>query len=116
MISIPNVGFISTRIRKRNRCRIEEPQQNAMEIALVRSQRGVIESPISEIIHGAVAVPLLGRQIDRNLHPVALRLVISEHRRRIGAGVGVERDGEANQNGEEAYAEEPGFGASGGDE
>lgn len=77
-----------------------------MEVALVSSERGVIESPVFEIIDGAVAVPVLRWKIDGNLHPVALRLVIAEDRRRVGAGIGVERDGEANEDGEEGYAEE----------
>lgn len=67
-----------------------------MEVTLIRSKRRVIEPPIAKIIGSAVAVPFSDGEIDRDLHPVALRLVISENRRRRGTGVGVKSDGEAN--------------------
>lgn len=48
-----------------------------MEVALIGSERRVIQAPVVKVIAGAVGVPVLGREIDSNLHPMPLRLKIS---------------------------------------
>lgn len=77
-----------------------------MDVTLVCGERRVIEAPVSEIISGGVAVPVSDREIERDLHPMPLRLVVAEPRRSAGAGVRVERHRHPHQNREQRYAEE----------
>lgn len=58
-----------------------------MNVALIGSERGVVEAPVHEIIHRAITVPFFYWEIDCDLHPVALGLVVSIPRRSSGAGV-----------------------------
>jgi len=61
--------------------RMEESKKKAMNETLVRSQRWVVESPIAEIIAGAVSIPFLHRKVSGNLHPMPLSLVVPKLRR-----------------------------------
>lgn len=72
-----------------------------MEEALVGGERRVVEAPIGEIVGRGVAVPIDRRQVEGDLHPMALSLIIAVHWGRRLAGVGAEGDEDADEEGEE---------------
>jgi len=75
---------------KSNGLRMEESKKKAMNETLVGSQRWVVESPIAEIIAGAVSIPFLDRKVSGNLHPMSLSLKVPKLWRVAGAGVRVQ--------------------------
>jgi len=68
-----------------------------MNETLVGSQRWVVESPIAEIIAGAVSIPFLDRKVSGNLHPMSLSLKVPKLWRVAGAGVRVQWHGHTDQ-------------------
>lgn len=68
-----------------------------MEVTLVRSERGIVKTPIAEIIGRAVPIPFLNRKIECDLHPMSLGLIVPEHRRCGCTGVRVEPHRQADQ-------------------
>lgn len=77
-----------------------------MKEALVGGEGRVVQAPVGKVIVGGVAVPVGGREVEGELHPVPLRLVVAELGRRTLTGVGAHGDqhadeerGERDQNG-----------------
>jgi len=68
-----------------------------VEEALVGGEGRVVEAPVGEVVVGAVAVPVGGREVEGELHPVPLRLVVAELGRRTLAGVGAHGDEHADK-------------------
>lgn len=95
---MPKIRLIATRSEESNGGRVEDLEEEGMDVTLVCGERRVIEAPVSEIISGGVAVPVFDREIERDLHPMPLRLVVAEPRRSAGAGVRVERHRHPHQN------------------
>lgn len=48
---------------------------------MVRRQRGIVESPVLQVVR----IPFRQREVNRQLHPVSLRLEITMHRRYLEA-------------------------------
>jgi hypothetical protein len=76
-----------------------------VEEALVSGERRVVEAPVREVVVGGVAVPVGGWEMEGELHPVPLRLVVAELGPHALAGVGADGDEHANKDGGEGYQE-----------
>lgn len=63
-----------------------------MEEALIGGEWRVVEAPIGEIVGRRVAIPIDRLQVESDLHPMALSLVVTVHWGRRLAGVGAEGD------------------------
>lgn len=61
-----------------------------MDIALVGSKGRVVKSPVTQIIVGGVTVPVFSWKIDGDLHPMALRLIVTELGRIARTGIWME--------------------------
>lgn len=81
-----------------------------MEAALVGGEGRVVEAPVSEVVVGGVAVPVGGGEVEGELHPVPLRLVVAELGHRALAGVGADGDERADEEGGEGDEEGGGEG------
>lgn len=73
-----------------NGVRVEEFKKKPMDETLVRGQRRVVKSPISQIIVGAVPIPFLNWKVNGDLHPMSLSLIVPKFRRVASAGVRVQ--------------------------
>lgn len=56
---------------------VEESEEEAMEVALVGSERRVVKTPIGEIIVSGVGVPIPDWEVESDLHPMPLGLKIA---------------------------------------
>lgn len=81
-----------------------------MDEALVGGEGRVVEAPVGEVVVGGVAVPVGGREVEGELHPVPLRLVVAELGHRALAGVGADGDKHADEEGGEGDEEGSGDG------
>ena len=77
---------------------LEEGDEPPARVALVRRERGVVEPPVLQVVRRVrPAVPLRGGQAQRDLHPVALRLVVPKHGGRPLPGVRVQANQQARE-------------------
>ena len=60
---------------------IDRLGQFPIHVTMIRRQRRIIESPVEQVIVGGIAIPLIDGEVDRDLHPMPLSLVIAEHGR-----------------------------------
>ena len=58
----------------------------------VSRHRRVVQPPVLQIVRRSVSVPIADWEVGSNLHPMALRLVVAEHRRRPGPRIRAERN------------------------
>jgi hypothetical protein len=68
-----------------------------VEAALVGREGRVVEAPVGEVVGGGVAVPVGGGEVEGELHPVPLGLVVAELGRHALAGVGPDGDEHAEE-------------------
>lgn len=73
--------------------------------ALVGGEGWIVETPVGEVVVGGVAVPVGGGEVEGELHPVPLSLVVTEFGRRALARVGADRDKRADKEGGEGDKE-----------
>ena len=84
------------RAPQRNPTRVAEAlRQRAHEPRVVRRQRRIVEAPVRQVVR----VPPLDRHVQRQRHPMPLRLEVAVQRRRPIAGEGAEADREPHDNG-----------------
>lgn len=76
-------------------------EEAGVNVALVGSERWVVQAPVREIVGGGVVVPDLGMSVEGDLHPVPLSLKVAVHRRATLAGVGVGRYQYSHQKGKQ---------------
>lgn len=74
----PQIGFMPPGSEKSNRVRMEEFEEKTMHITLVSSKRGIIKTPVAEIIARSVGIPFLDWQVYSNLHPMPLCFKITK--------------------------------------
>nr|POF26317.1 hypothetical protein CFP56_22466 [Quercus suber] len=72
---------------------LETVPDHAKNPAVIRRQRRVVEPPPPQVVE----VPMRDGQVDRELHPVSLRLKVAVHRWFLVAGVTPERSGPSKQ-------------------
>jgi hypothetical protein len=82
----------SSRSAESNGLRYKGVKNQSMGVALIGREGRIVKSPVQEIIVGRVPVPLWRREMQSDLHPVALGLVVAELRWGPLAGVGTQRD------------------------
>lgn len=68
-----------------------------MDEALVGGEGRVVQAPVGKVIVGGVAVPVGGREVECELHPVPLRLIVAELGRRTLTGVGAHGNQHADE-------------------
>lgn len=86
------MGLEATRGVKRNGLGQRGVENESVDAALVRREGRVVEAPVEEVVVGCVPVPIGGREVESDLHPMALGLVVAELGWGPLAGVGAERN------------------------
>lgn len=76
-----------------------------VEPALVGGEGRVVEAPVSEVVVGGVAVPVGGGEVEGELHPVPLSLVVAEFGCCALTRVGSDGDKRAEKEGSEGDKE-----------